>query len=502
MPVLVTSGVSNDGQVRQQIMSVMNIQKPEIRTQLMRVFNDQGIPFIEQVRSMGYERQISQYSTQTYEDTDNRQYITVSGTTQMPSSGNSYTAIFTLSAAAYTPQPSYLPFNVFQSLFQYNQSSPYTAGQYAIPVQLNDLLMFQENNSVGQITAITGGGTNTVTISVQFPQAANGYTITTSLSSGTAVPFMGNAFSENSGQPNTRFFALGLDTHYLQLYKATSSISGDQMTNQLWVDQWSGNGKSIGSYKEIGDMKTDYLFAKEMSDILLFGNGGGYSFYLDPTTGKEPNQFTEGLIPYVKRRGLSLQYVAGSPLLPYIEQESLNALQNYASRDRMIWCGYQFDNQISSELRQANANTGVNFISSADDYAVDTYLKGSRKLSYDLNWASFSFNATYKYYLCSLNELNYIDKYNTNLLYSAIITPMGTKMVKTSSGGGDQALPYIGLIYKGLGSYSRLTEIWDVSGAGGNTGSYNSSVDARNLYHRAHFGGEHVGGNQMTYMYV
>jgi hypothetical protein len=498
-----TSGVSTDGQVRNQIISVMDLKKPEVRAELMMIYGSQGIPFIEQIRAMGYERAISANQTYTYEDTDNRQFVVISSTTQMPSAGNSYTGIFALSSSAYTPQPSYLPYNVYQSLFQYNQSSPYVAGQYAIPLQLNDALLFPENDAVGQVTSITGGGTNTVSITVVFPQGgqSNNY-ITTPLVSGDTIPYLVNSWSENSGQPNSRFWSLGKDTHYLQRIKATSSISGDQMTDQLWVQNASTGESLAGGLKKIGDMKTDWMFAKQISDALLFAPGGGPTSYLDPTTSKEPNSFTEGLIPYIKRRGLDLPYTAGTLSLSTIETESEAALQNYAVGDRMMWVGYLFDQEMSNLLRQANANTGVNFLTTADENATNNYLKGNRKLSMLVNWASFSFNATFRYYMSSLNELNFVDKYNTKHQHTALVVPMGTKQVQTSSTSMSQALPYMGIIYKAMDGYSRMTETWDISGAGGNTANYKSAIDARNLYFRSQIGGEHVGGNQMTYMHT
>jgi len=502
-----TSGVSNDGQVRDQIISVMDLKKPEVRAELMMIYGSQGIPFIEQIRAMGYERPIAANQTYTYEDTDNRQFVVVSSTTQLPTNGNSYTAIFALSSSAYTPQPSYLPYNVYQSLFEYNQDAPYVAGQYAIPLQLNDVLLFPENDAVGQVTAITGGGTNTVSITVKFPQGgqANNY-ITTNLVSGDTIPYMGTSWSENSGQPNSRFWSLGKDTHYLQRFKSTSSISGDQMTDQLWVTNASTGESLAGGLKKIGDMKTDWLFAKEISDTLLFGPGGGPTAYLDPTTSKEPNSFTEGLIPYIKRRGLDLPYTAGALTLSTIETEGEAALQNYAIGDRMMWVGYLFDQEMSNLLRQANANTGVNFVTDAQENA-SRYLKGSdtmgtRKLSMLVNWSSFSFNATFRYYMSSLMELNFVDKFNTKHQHTALVVPMGTKNVQTSASSMSQALPYMGIIYKAMDGYSRLTETWDVSGAGGNSSRYNSAVDARNLYFRSQLGAEHVGGNQMTYIHT
>ena len=70
-----------------------------------------------------------------------------------------------------------------------------------------------------------------------------------------------------------------------------------------------------------------------------------------------------------------------------------------------------------------------------------------------------------------------------------LFIPLG--MNKTDQG----KLPTVGMRYKQLGKYNRLTEVWDVSGAG--TGRKVIADDLSNLYLRAHIGGHFMVGNQM-----
>lgn len=498
----ITGAVSNDGQVREQIVSMMDLKEPDVRTKMMLIYGKQGIPFSEQIRSMGYERMVSRYSTKTYEDTDNRQTMTIASVSQYPTSGNGYTMILAVSAAAGTPAASWIPFTVYQSIFAYNQSAPYVAGQYAIPLQLNDFVMFPENNAWGQVYNISGLGTNAVTLTLKFPRGAAGQTITaSSIPAGYTVPYVGNSWSENSGQPNSRFYAMGEDTHYLSMIKGTVSISGDQMTDQIYAKETS-SGAKLGTFEPWGNMKADWQQIWDISQAMLFSPGGGYTTYLDPTTNKEPNQITEGLVPYAARRGTNFTYAPGTLSLQMIELEGQAMLQNYAYGDRIIYDGFNFDNELNDCLRQVNANSGVKWTTDVQDYTVDKYFGKNRNLAMNINWATFSLNSKFKYFISSLPELDFVDKYNQKHKGTAIIAPLGMNSNAQSGDSGDSQgslpLPFIGMIYKGHGTYSRMNELWNMKAAGGDTANYNQTLDAKNTYYRAHVGGEHTGGNQMS----
>jgi len=498
-----TVNINGQAEGERLYSAIGQAKKPEIRQKLMRLQGEQEMPFLEQIRSMyGESEEISRTSTQTFEDTDKRRHVLVSAMGATPNAGNNYTTTLTIDAGA-APSLSYIPWPLYKSYFRYNQNAPYPAGLYGPPVQLNDTLFFEENQSVAQVIAISNPGTNTSVLTVRFPAGAQGNVITQTVV-GKAIPVLGDMWSEGSDQPKGKGFLVGLDTHYLTIAKETTWITGDQMTDQLWFNQDS-LGKGIDGIKPLLMEISDYDMYKKMSMTLLFGPGGGAAGgttpYLDPTTNLEPNKMMEGTVNYIKRRGLDMTVAPGSLNLGHFATEEDIMIQRYGVGVRMIYCGHKRAREINTMLTTANAGTFIKY-ANEDKELFDKLYRNNQSLAMSLNYSSFMIGNRTKYVICSIPEFDVFDKYDDSLSWAAMIIPHGINPASSRRAQNREPLKHMNLIHKGMNGYNRFFETWKgTRGAGGDTKNYNSGLDQEQVNMRSEFGCEHNGGMKMTWLH-
>lgn len=503
MPYVFT-GVNNaTGAEGETIFSALSeIKKPDVRQKLMLLEGAQEMPFIEHVRSLYGESQgIGRSSTRVFEDTDKRRAIVVASTSAVPVAAP-WTMTITLNTAASSPQLSYIPWTLYNSYLQYNQNSPYVAGQYGIPTQLNDMVLFPENQAAAQVVAIANPNTATVVLTVQFPGGANNV-ITVAPAAGTVLPVYGGGWSEGSGQPKGKVNLIGYDDHYLQIVKESAYITGTQDTDQLWFNSDSSGSPITGIRKLVTDI-SEYDFYKTMSLGMLFGPGGGTqggkTFYLDPTTSKEPNTMTEGLVNYIKRRGTDMTVAPGALSLATFATDTAIAIQRYGAGMRLIYAGNLRGAEINDVMRQANAGTWIRY-ASEDKEVMDKLYKNDTNLAFNLNYSSFMINNRVKYCIASIPEFDVLDQYNDALQWAAMIMPHGINQ-QSRRDMQQNPLPYLQLIHKELNGYSRFMEMWQANrGEGGQPAKYNSQIDAQSFDYRSEYGCVHNGGLRMTWLH-
>lgn len=472
------------GLARERIVSVFDIKKPEIRNQFYRSRGDQFLPYFEILESLGYSRPIARTWTQTYEEDWIHQTIYIGDSI----SQNGGTGVLTFTLGNSNPSNSFI---------EYNSSSPYTASAnpnlYAMPVQLNNILRFR-NNEQYKVTSISGAGTNAVTITAVANSLSDLIT-TADYTEGDEIVVSSNAWSEGSGQPNGNNTNVLIGTNYLQRIKAGFSWTGDQETDQLWFNEVvSDDGqKALLGYHILGQENTEYELALYSDEALLFSTLTTNP-YIDPLT-DEPVQTTEGLFPYIERTGTNY------PVLPntlsindFVAIEKILVAQRAPKYLGWIM-GFDRNQEINLMLKDYNQNTAINYVNK--QYVADLF-GGNEGLAMSVNFRTFMLTDRFTHCFTvmpqfshpKLNPAGYKNQWLTGIV----------PLAKTMDPKTRQMIPYIGMIYKAMNGYNRKYEIWTLSGSGPRT-PYVLQEDLSKLCMRRQIGGEHVGGNRMIRLY-
>jgi hypothetical protein len=200
---------------------------------------------------------------------------------------------------------------------------------------------------------------------------------------------------------------------------------------------------------------------------------------------------TEGLFPYIERRGTTVNYTPGT-----IQPGLFNVVAKILDREQapkwtMGLFGFDLNVEIEDVMKDYNQFTGIVYANK--ELAMDM-LGGNEGLALSIGF-------TYLKKAGKNFAFNVMGNFNHPQLYGATgfttpklgaFVPLGKKTDQRTK----EPIPYIGMIYAATDGYSRKSEIWTLSGAGPGDKVY--SKDVRKLCMRMHIGAEHCGGNQMV----
>jgi hypothetical protein len=461
-----------------KIITTFDIDKPEVRAQFFRIRGNQGMNFFALLESLGYSRPVTQRKTRQYEEDWIHQTIHL-GSSMLNPAGTTYT--FTLSTTS--PNIDYLEQNV---------TAPYnTADQYVFPVKKWDIITLPENNAKLQVTNVTIVG-STCTVTAQHMNPTTGPFTLGNYVAGVELIITGNAFSEGSDQSEGMVNKPLIDYAYTQIIKSTFNWTGSQAVSQPWFNEYS-DGKSILAYYIVGQQNTEYEHALAIDNSLLFGELAETAI-VDPTT-NEPIYTTEGIEPYIKRKGHNIPYTPGTFSVSQFDYIDKVLEQEFAPEYMGVFAGTNFDNEKDNVLKSYFQNN-----------AMDHYYE---KVQADLfnNNPGLAMSVNFKvlqkgyrtYCFTRMPQFNMAKTwgaagYKTPSL--ALMWPLATKPDRNNP---SNRLPYMGMIYRQLGNYSRKAEVYTLMGAG--PGTKVTSADKNRLLMRSDIGAEHVGGNQMIRLY-
>lgn len=462
-----------------KIITTFDIDKPEVRAQFFRIRGNQGMNFFALLESLGYSRPVTQRKSRQYEEDWIHQTIHIGTNMTNPGGGNTYQ--FTLGTVS--PNQDYLEQNI---------TAPYnTAAQYVFPVKKWDIITLPENNAKLQVTNVSIVG-NTCTVTAEHMNPTTGPFTLGNYVAGVELIITGNAFSEGSDQSEGQVNKPLTDYAYTQIIKTTFNWTGSQAVSQPWFNEYS-DGKSILAYYIVGQQNTEYEHALAIDNSLLFGELTETSI-VDPST-NEPIYTTEGIEPYIKRKGHNIPYTPGTFSVSQFDYIDKVLEQEFAPEYMGVFAGTNFDNEKDNVLKSYFQNN-----------AMDHYYE---KVQADLfnNNPGLAMAVNFKvlqkgyrtYCFTRMPQFNMAKTwgaagYSTPSL--ALMWPLATKPDRNNP---TNRLPYMGMIYRQLGNYSRKAEVYTLMGAG--PGQKVTSVDRNRLLMRSDLGAEHVGGNQMVRLY-
>lgn len=460
-----------------QLLTTFNMWQPEVAQEYYRIYGDQGFSTFKNMRALSMSFPVAQDTRTTYSEEKIHQTIHVGsgGITTVSAPAGTYSFLLSTTSGA-------------NDFLASSGSSPYSAASYYYPVQANDVIMFPGSGELiqFQVTAVSGTYP-TVTVAIKQSDLTQTFT-PANYPAGTELGVYTNTWAEGTDQPNGLAVKPYVDTEYAQIIKTSFKITGTQMVNQLWVKSYSdpGSGQIIG-YRTIGQKAADYEHELKMCYALLFARPTtNYTFTGSNT---EPNKTTEGYIPYWKRRGYSMNYAAGSFSIAMFDMIDAQADKNFGPTYYQFGMGRDLYNEKDNALKAYFQNTMQAY---QDPNVVRDLFGGNEGLAQTVRFTLFT-KGRRTYCFTPIEEFNNptvtdIPGYNTPGL--GFVVPIGKR--RDTKSGLD--LPYMGFGYRAMGGYSRMAEVWAVSGAGNETKVI--TQDVASINYRSHIMACHVGGNQ------
>jgi hypothetical protein len=442
-----------------EIVSTFDIDKPERLNTLFRRRGEQGLGFFRIIESMGFKLPAAQ---DLYEhDEEDWIHETFHSLNPVGAPGPGNNALITLDPGDLDVNNNFYP-------------------------RLWDQVLFPQSEVTGAIIDIDVNVPSAPVITVRPSDITDDIG---AIGAGQELVIFSGGFSEGSGQPKG---AVSGTFHYeneLQIIKETLVATGTEMTNQKWFDKLSQpGGQSIPAYYMKGQLDTDYRMNLKIDGALLFGKRTTNPT-IDPATGR-PIKTTEGLVPYIRRVGNTRNYTSGAFSVQKFN-EAVKILDKEFAADYVCSLnGINLAIEIEDTLVDYFKDTNINYVT--DRMSADMF-GGNKALAASVAFKMFT-KGERTFALKRMPIFSHAKLYGAsgyNHAGQGILIPMGKKKDKLTN----MDLPTFGCRYKKLGPYSRMMEVWNVSGAGPNTKVI--AEDLHNYYMRCHVGFHGMAGNQM-----
>jgi hypothetical protein len=462
-----------------KLLSTFNLWRPEVATEFYRIYGDQGKTSFDNLRSLGMVFQVEQDTRTTYSEQIVHQniHIGTGGISTVSAPAGTYSFVLGNSA----------PNNDFLTSAS---TSPYTAASYYSPAAINQIISFPGEDGASPVNFTIYNITGTAPTLTAFMQQSDlSQTFTPgNYAAGTTVTITSNSWAEGTGQPDPIVTKPYQDTEYAQIIKTTSRTTGTQMTNGLWVKTYSDSSGNIIGYQTINQRNAELEHSLAICGALWTGRNASNAVFTQGNI--EPNKQTEGFIPYLERRGTTLNYVSGGFSVGLFDTIDSVLTKNFAPTYIQAYVGRDLSNEKDNVFKSYFQNNSMEVYNDAK--TVSDVFGNDAGLAMTVDFTQFKKGAR-TYLFSNPHEWNHPTFLGTtNLRFGGlgVFTPMG-KMKDTKSG---QMLPYFGMGYKGMAGYSRMAEVWATSGAG--TEMKVITQDYQQINHRSHIMACHVGGNQ------
>jgi len=462
-----------------KLISTFNIYRPEVATEYYRIFGDQWKTSFDNLRSLGMVFPVAQETRHTYSEQLIHQNIHVGtgGISLISAPAGTYSFLLGDSS----------PNNDFLAS---SGSAPYSSATYYSPAAINQVISFPGEDGASPVNFTIYNITGTapaLTCFIQQSDLSQTFTYT-NYPAGTAIAITSNSWAEGTGQPSALVSKPYEDLEYAQIIKTTSKTTGSTMTNQLWFNTYSDSLGNIIGYQTINQRNAEYEHSLAICGALWVGRPASNAVFTQGNA--EPNLQTEGLIPYLERRGTTLNYASGGFSIGMFDTFDAILTRNYAPAYIQGYLGRELSNEKDNVLK--SYFQGNNMMAYDDKKTVSDIFNNDEGLAMTVDFTQFK-KGSRTYLMSNVPEWNHPTFLGTTGMRFGglgVFTPMG-KVKDTKTGN---ALPYFGMGYKAMGGYSRLAEVWATSGAG--TEMKVITEDYQQINHRSHIMACHVAGNQ------
>jgi hypothetical protein len=436
--------------------AVLGLHKPEVSSEFVQKYGDQNLQGF--LSAQGAMNAVSQPEYHHYEEDWLHGLVKGTATT----GGNGVAVNITLGASTKGALG--------------NDASPYldAADTEVYMPRLNDILRFPN----GVLAKVTDEPTPGTTIEV------------TPLLSGDAIPTLtgteeivviGNAYGEQTGQPEARNSSLSLYTNNLQIMKSSDTVSGTEAASKVWIEVKDPKSGKKGYLWYLQSCFDEYRRFMNEVEMTLLTSKKSTNTNLDDYTAVT----TEGLIPFIEGNGSIQTYTKGSLSREQLESLVTTIDRNRGARENTMWTGITLSLEIDA-LMGTELSAGAFVFGNKQgkgegvvDFGFQSFTLGGytfHKKAYDMFTYQKGLGATGHGY----------DTYG--MIIPADNVAEGKTRVKVPS----LRCNYL----KGEGNdYSRSYEEWVTGGA---NGVYNSTIDEINVHRRVHRGFEGFAGNRFA----
>lgn len=439
-----------------EVISTFDIDKPEVLNALFESKGDQGLGFFRISESIGFKTPVAQDTYRHYEE--NWRHETFHALNAVPAPGPGNNLVVTLSPSDLDANNAFYPRQWF--------------------------IAMTKNRVVGSIIDINTAVPSAPVLTIRPSEVTDDFG---AVAAGEEIIIASSAFSEGSGQPGGVVTGAYKYTNDLQIIKETLEATGTEMTNQKWFKVVKPSGKNITAYYLKGQMDTDYRMNLAIDGALLFGKRTTNT--TTDTTTNRPIKTTEGLVPWLERLGQQINYVPGLYSVQKFDQMAKVLDKQFAGKNILVMPGIDLNIEIENTLVDYFKDTNINYVT---ERATKQLFGGNKGLAMSVGFKylmkaqrTFAFKQMGVF---SHPKLYGADGFKTPGL--GVVLPIGRRKDKLTQ----NMIPTFGCRYKKLGNYSRMMEVWNVSGAG--PGLKVTQFDTHNHFLRCHMGFHGIAGNQ------
>lgn len=444
------------------ITSAWDANRPDHFAALLNKHNE-GLPWIAQISSMGWEREVDSNPYYHHEDTPAHRTIVVDANVVDPGAGNDL--VFVLDATSLD-----------------------SANRYY--VQVGDQLRMN-NNRTGIVTDITvtgGGATVTLTVSPNLSTATLG-----AVSAGDVLAVNSNAFAEGTDQPAGRVTPSVRYENYPQITKQTINISGTELTNATWYTSQTDDNGEVLSVWNTQLLPAEIRHLKAMSGACLFSEKTTATIP-DPTAFNTNNLYTtHGLFPELGDQGIQLAVATSTFTLANLTTAAIGMDRQYAHDTNVLtYLGHlrynAMEDTLSAQFQDANISATAKAFN--EQLGIES-LTGTLNFKYlHARSRTFAFKQINEFRDPSVANFD-----DSPIPDHGFFCGSGKVMDPKSKGRNNK----ICFTYKKRGTYSRRMQVW-TNGVADERIKI-GSVDAKNMYWLSEYGNETFAANQIVFLY-
>jgi|TARA_R100000479_G_C6395262_1_gene206855 hypothetical protein len=402
--------------INNQLISTFDfdIRYPQKRRTLIRQYGDQGEDMFSYLLDMGYVEPVASMEYSNYQEDYIHNTVLVGG------------AVAASAAGADISIP------VDPSTVKNGRIYAYE-GLYVL-----DPITY----STGRIMAVTGASPN-FSLTVR-PHDASG--VFGPFVQGQELVIFSGSVGESSGfvegsvsEPLEYFFSL-------QRIREGMTVSDDQLTQQVWIDNDS-DGNPIGAYYRKGQAELDYRMALKVSNAALWGQ-------LTTNPALEDDSML-GVMQWAKSGGNFAYHTPGNfPLANF--DLTARVLKKYGSANEMsVFAGIGFMQDVENLFADI-LKSDAKIFAAGGKTGVDLGINIST-----LEKSGFRFHFMN---MCSFDNPKLAGAPGYNGENIGLFVPMGSTKVSKGFEGGSRTVPYMGMRYSALDGVNRKFHVWETGG--------------------------------------
>jgi hypothetical protein len=448
-------------------ITTLDLNARKVLPQLYRRFGTQGKEFFDTIHALGFVRTDGVDILEHYEE----EWIwnTFTSLSQTATGGGAYTPTvntacrFTLAPESVTSDNKYFP-------------------------QIGHAVLFP-NDILGVITAINVTTPSAPILTVAPVDATD--TIP-AVAANTKLAIITSYASEGSGQPSSILQGVYKWQNSSQTIKSKRKASGRELATESWIQ--SVDGEHVGTWANKGFLDLEYEQQLKIQGAFLSGKVATSTLAVDGNNANASlvGEGTRGLIPEMNLNSEFYPYTPGAWEMQDFYNFSKLMKKKYTDRYAAFFVGLDLGQELDQSLFETNKDTAAVFIERAQAHLFGNMDDDGRQTEMAIG---FKYVTVDGFTFCIKN----VDAFYHPKLYGADTYDYNQRgfvipLAKRKDPKTKNSIPTMGIVYRGLGGYSRRMKVWET---GANARPYSTDEnDVRNVNMMCEFFAEFFGSNR------